>query len=229
MVEIKKIIFATFSWIAIYPKQLLTVSIVPIVMILPFLLVLPSLLDGVILTHIQDTNPVAVPNSTLFFMVIALLGYALLMINIYRSVILGVDKVGKFGTIRPQKILAFLSTLIMVQILLIVPILVTKMPIFYIIAYFLLVPMVINLPRFALGLDKKRFRLKPSTLINITIIQAVIPSGVVIVMTWLMPEGMAGVIIILLIRILMTYAEMISLALIYQSLTSDEVIPFSKK
>lgn len=222
MIGIKKIIFATLSWMAIYPKQLLTTSIVPIVMMLPFLLALPSLIDSMLLTQKQGVIPDIEPISTLFFMAMAFIGYALLTINIYRLVILGVDKVGKFGTIRPQKMLPFLSTLIMVQILLVIPILVTKIPIFHIIAYFLLVPVIINLPRLALGLDKKKFKFIPSILINITIIQAVIPLAVVFIITWLISGGIVGVIIIVLVKILMAYAEIISLALIYKTLAPDE-------
>lgn len=220
MLEIKKIATAAFFWMALYAKNLAKVSILPVIMMAPFLFSLWSIMQQVIAQQGGEIDPQIVPASLLFSLLIAVIGYAMLSINIYRMVILGVDTVKPYALKMPAQMWQFIATLSIIQGLLSFPVLLLKTPLIYLFVYFLIVPMVMSLPRMALNLSKKRHNISGKLRLQLTALLALAPLSVVLFISWLMPENTLGIAIVLLTKVLVAFWELVALAMVYKSLFS---------
>ena len=219
-INLKKIILAGLSWIAIYPKQLFFASLVPIILMLPFAFELQGILEQI--TIIEDLPTLTnAPILLLVYLILALVGYNLLAINVYRLVVLGTNNVGKYGLTYPKRFLQFFYTLGVIQLLLTLPVLLTGIPVLAAIVYLVISPMSINLVRLALNKAKTDYQLDFNTRVKLTILQIIIPSMILIALSALLPFGAAGTIGFLLLRFLLNYWEIITLALCYQQINND--------
>ena len=214
---LKKTIIATLSWMVLYPKNLFNASILPALLMLPFI----ASLWNLVINFSQTNNEIYLPEvsfSLLFYLLMASVGYALLSINVYRLVILGADKVSKFGSMSPKKLLKFIMTLSLVQIILTIPVLITGTLAVYLLVYPLVVPMVMNLPRLALDLETTTYQFNIQSRIFLTILQAFIPLMVIMILGLLLPTNAFSTGVLLVIKLLLNYWELIVIALNYQNI-----------
>lgn len=215
-INLKKIILASLSYLVIYPKQLLMASLIPIALILPFIFELQTLINqGFFDNELPTISDVSY--GFLFLLLLAFLGFCLLSINIYRLVATG-GGVGRYGLTYPQKLWQFIYTITAIQVLITLSILLTGLPISAMIVYMIIAPMALNLVRFALGKDKHYYHLDLNTRFKLTILQIIIPSLVLMAVSLLHNSA-----IILLFKFILTYWELITLALCYKAIRNAMV------
>ncbi len=218
--SILKITSASFSWMVLYAKRILELSIIPILLMLPFIFSFTHLM-----TIIQSqplnalkTTQLSIPSALLFYLLLALYAYVLLSINIHRLVILGENSIARFGVWLPDMRLGhFFLILVLVQILLVLPILITKLPILYFVVYYLIAPMMMKLVGIAIEAENRPYPMNYSVRFSFVTLQAILPMFVMLPFV-LLTQNTPIFIMMIVIKIIITYWMLISLSLIYKQL-----------
>lgn len=213
-INIKKIIIATTLWLLLHYKKILMVSLVPFILITPFVIALWGVVGQITQTEALTIPEVSI--SFVFYFMMALIGYFLMAINIYRLVLN--NHSGGFSIELPKTLPAFIMSLAFIQVLLTVPVVLTGTPALYLITYMFVVPLVLNLPRIAIGLPKQSYKLPIQTRLQLTIIQALVPVSVILLASVLLPSGAIGTGILLVLKLVLNYWEMIAVVLSYQAI-----------
>lgn len=221
-IDIKKIIVAGISWLALYPHRLLMVSILPLLLIIPFAISMFDVLADVSEHGMDGLIQQGLPLNVLLYGLFASFGYSLLSINIYRLVILGPDNVSKYGSLYPNGIWAFTWQLFTIQTLLILPAVLTGLNVFYVIIYFLITPMFLQLVDIALGQVKQKRNINYNNRASFVLIQAIIPLLLLIIISY-MPNNPFTNILFIAIKIILIYYEMITLSLIYKNTNDNKI------
>ncbi len=216
--DIVKIILAGFSFIVLYPLQLITKTLFSILLMLPLVIFLVNIFIDVQNYGLEFILNKGVPLAVLFYALLFSFGYALFAINVYRGVILGIDNTPKYGYLNPKGIWGFLVYLSIIQLLLIMPVLLTGISFFYLIVCFIIAPMFLRLVDIALEKDKNKYYININYRLNFTILQGLLPLLIVFIISYL-PDGAFTNILLLIVKIFLIYWEAITLALIYQNTT----------
>ena len=218
--SILKITLASFSWMVLYTKRILELSIIPILLMLPFIFGFMHLL--VIIQNqasdVLEATQLSIPSALLFYLLLALYGYVLLAINMHRLVILGENSIAKFGVWLPDRRLGqFFLIFVLVQILLVLPVLITKIPILYFIVYYLIAPMMMKLVGIAIGAKNRSYPMGYSVRFSFITLQAILPMFVMLPFI-LLTQNTPVFITMIVIKIVVTYWILIALSLIYKQL-----------
>ncbi len=215
MINIYKISIAGLSYLVLYGKILVRISFIPLLLILPFAYQLQAL----IVQNTDLVNAVDINVGILLSVILAIFAYIMLNLNIYRLVILGKDNIGYWGLSINKRFLSFAGYLLLIELLLGLPALLTGLPLVSFIVYILLVPLVLNMIRSALDLDKIQHQIDFITRFKIAILQMLIPFIIIVsIILLLSPPSALSLLVLLVVKFVLNYWAWITLAMIYQQL-----------
>ena len=223
---IKKVIGISFAFAIKYWKKILAVSIIPVIIAMPFLSILPDVLVFVeIVLEGGNVDYQQLPSNTLIYLFLFFYGYILLSINVYRLVVLGADAVSSFALITDfVKILKFVGLIFFVAIVTEFPTFLTGYKLLYLIVYFLIMPLTLNFINIAIG-EPFQFKYKLPFVVhlNLFFLQLVLPILATVPIAYLVKFIGFGVILSLIIKIILIYWTLISLAVCYRLVTFDNL------
>lgn len=216
---INKIFLAGVAFALTHWKKILEISILPLLISVPFLLTMPKLFEIMeqFLSGGQLSN-VQLPDNTMIYLILFFYGYLTLSINMYRLVALGEASVnGLMPVLEMNKIARFIGLTFFVGVVTIVPVMITGKVFLQPLLYFLIVPITLNFVNIALGQPSKyRWNLPFATHMNLFFLQAILPALVAILFGALFEFIGLSVVFIWVIKLLLFYWTLVTLALCYQ-------------
>lgn len=219
LLPIHKIFLAGFAFALTHWQKILQISIFPVLIAMPFLLIVPELL--VSMEQIFNGGQlidVHLPDNVIIYSLLFFYGYIVLSINLYRLVLLGTDSVsGLMPILAVNKIAKFAGLTLLIALVTTIPVVVTQMPFLQLVVYFLIIPITLNFVNIAIDQPAKyRWNLSFISQINLFFLQVVLPSLVTILFSILSNEIGLGSILNWIIKILLFYWTLTTLALCHQ-------------
>ncbi len=221
---INKIFLAGFAFALTHWRKILQISILPLFLAVPFLSIAPALLE--IMTQVFSGSELAklvLPNNIMIYLILFFYGYLNLSINMYRLVLLGDEAIRGFVPILEfNKIVRFTGLTLLIGLATSVPVMMTGIAVLQLVAYFLIVPITLNFINIALGQPSKyRWNLSFVTQANLFFLQALLPALVTLLFGTLFDAIGLGLTFVWLVKVILFYWTLVTLALCYQIIHSD--------
>ena len=203
---INKIFLAGFAFALTHWKKIIEVSIVPVLISLPFLMMVPELLGQME----QFFNNGELPDIQL-------------PENMYRLVMLGEQSNSGFMPVLDvNKIIRFSGLTFFVGLVTVIPVVITGMPLLQLIVYFLIIPITLNFVNIAINKPSKyKWNLSFTTHMNLFFLQAILPALVGMLFTALANIIGLGPILEWVVKVVLFYWTLITLALCYQLIQAN--------
>lgn len=218
-IPIIKISVASLAMLLSRYKEILFISILPIILMFPAVMFLPEILKNILnqvsqvdVQNIAQLQTIAIPNEFFIYSLMFLYGYISLNINLYRLVVIGFNGVFKFGIIPLAILLKFGAITLLISLLTFAPY-VLKLPILEPIVFLFLAPFMLNLVIIALGAGAIKWRLPFLYRINIALLQFVIPTLVLAVFSLF-----GSTTVSIMVKIFLIYWAGMSMGLIFNAL-----------
>lgn len=225
VLPINKIFLAGFAFVLTHWRKIGEISILPLLMSLPFLWILPKLLEELsnVVLNSEILPEITLPDNIFIYSVLFIYGYFMLSINTYRLVVLGEQSVNAWKPITnlPQ-IARFMLLHFLIGLLTILPIMLTKIEVLYLIMYFLIVPITLNFVNIAINQPTKyRWNLSFITQVNLFFLQVILPTMVGFLFNSLTNFLNLGLGLAVVVKIIIFYWTLVTLSLCYQLLQTS--------
>ena len=221
---INKIFLAGFAFALTHWKKIIEVSIVPVLISLPFLMMVPELLGQMEQFFNNGELPdIQLPENMMIYLLLFFYGYITLSINMYRLVMLGEQSNSGFMPVLDvNKIIRFSGLTFFVGLVTVIPVVITGMPLLQLIVYFLIIPITLNFVNIAINKPSKyKWNLSFTTHMNLFFLQAILPALVGMLFTALANIIGLGPILEWVVKVVLFYWTLITLALCYQLIQAN--------
>ncbi len=216
---INKIMLASVAFALMNWKKILEISILPVLISIPFLAILPDILS--IMNSVFSNKEIAdiqLPDNMMIYLLLFFYGYLTLSINVYRLVILGQNSVsGIVPVLNFNKIIRFVGLTLFIGLVTMAPVIISGIAFLQLIMYFLVMPITLNFINIATDQPSKyKWNLNFISQANLFFLQIVLPALAGMIFSFLMsliglPDMLGWV-----VKAIVFYWTLISLALCYQ-------------
>jgi hypothetical protein len=196
-------------------KEILFISIVPIIFMLPAMFILPEIFSQIKTSKLTE---IVLPTEAFIYGIMFIYGYASLNINLYRMVVLGFNGIYKFGIIPFKTSITFIALSMLVSLLNFAPIML-QVPILEPIVFIFVSHLMLNLVIIAIDSKVQRWKLPFTYRLNIALLQFVIP------LLFLSLFSLLGVVATIVAKILLVYWTAINLGLVFNQLFKSDYNP----
>lgn len=217
-IPVIKTSLAALSIMITHYREILFLSILPIIFMLPALIFLPDVLSEIINslpsqqeTNIQTLQSIHIPSEIFLYSLLFLYGYSSLNINLYRLTILGFNSTFKLKLIPLKMLGSFLLLSMFIALLNAAPY-ILKVPLLEPIIFVFVAHLMLNLVIIASGSKFVKLRLPLIHRLNIAILQFIIPSLILALFSLL------GAIAMIIAKIILIYWTAINLGLVFNNL-----------
>ncbi|ABL02488.1 hypothetical protein Rmag_0761 [Candidatus Ruthia magnifica str. Cm (Calyptogena magnifica)] len=216
---INKIMLASVAFAFMNWKKILEISILPVLISIPFLTILPDMFN--IMNNVFSNKGFAdiqLPDNMMIYLLLFCYGYLTLSINVYRLVILGQNSVsGIVPELNFNKIIRFVGLTLFIGLVTMAPVIISGIAFLQLIMYFLVIPIALNFINIAIDQPSKyKWHLNFFSQANLFFLQIVLPALASMIFSFLvsligLPDILGWV-----VKIIVFYWTLISLALCYQ-------------
>jgi hypothetical protein len=208
---------AALSVMLTHYKELLFLSILPILLMLPAIIFLPEMMMEIAASVMeynspQDLQNIHIPSEIFIYGGMFLYGYASLNINILRMIVLGYQHIFKLGIIPFKIVLKFIALSSLVSVLTFAPH-ILKIPLLEPIVFIFVAHFMLSLVVIALGNPLINWKIPFIYRINIALLQFIIPTLILALF------ALMGSVFLIIAKIFLIYWSAINLGLIFNCLT----------
>ncbi|CAC9561743.1 hypothetical protein [uncultured Gammaproteobacteria bacterium] len=224
---VNKIILTSFAFALTHWKKIIEVSILPLLLSLPLLSLSTEIIElANILKKGNTLKPedIQLPSNLFIYLLLSLYGFASLSINMYRLVIFGAQSVSWMPIFKLRQIVGFVGLTFFINLVTGVPMLLTNFMWIHLVASFFLIPISLNFINIATDQPLKfKWEISVITQINLFFLQIILPLLSATAINFLIYSIGLPSVISLVVKVIIFYWTLISLALCYQLITQSNV------
>ncbi|SMN13764.1 hypothetical protein BHECKSOX2_955 [Bathymodiolus heckerae thiotrophic gill symbiont] len=217
---VNKIILTSFAFALTHWKKIVEVSILPLLLLLPLLSLSAEIIELMDIFKKENTvklEDVQVSSNIFIYSLLSLYGLASLSINIYRLVIFGTQSVSWVPIFKLRQIVGFIGLTFLINLATSLPMLLANLMWMHFVVSFFLIPISLNFINIATDQPLKfKWGIGVITQINLFFLQVVLPLLSVMAVNFLISSIGLPSAISLVVKVIIFYWTLISLALCYQ-------------
>ncbi|CAC9436138.1 hypothetical protein [uncultured Gammaproteobacteria bacterium] len=217
---VNKIILTSFAFALTHWKKIVEVSILPLLLLLPLLSLSAEIIELMDIFKKENTvklEDVQVSSNIFIYSLLSLYGLASLSINIYRLVIFGAQSVSWVPIFKLRQIVGFIGLTFLINLATSLPMLLANLMWMHFVVSFFLIPISLNFINIATDQPLKfKWGIGVITQINLFFLQVVLPLLSVMAVNFLISSIGLPSAISLVVKVIIFYWTLISLALCYQ-------------
>ncbi|SMN15281.1 hypothetical protein CRYPD_462 [uncultured Candidatus Thioglobus sp.] len=217
---VNKIILTSFAFALTHWKKIVEVSILPLLLLLPLLSLSAEIIELMDIFKKENTvklEDVQVSSNIFIYSLLSLYGLASLSINIYRLVIFGAQSVSWVPIFKLRQIVGFIGLTFLINLATSLPMILANLMWMHFVVSFFLIPISLNFINIATDQPLKfKWGIGVITQINLFFLQVVLPLLSVMAVNFLISSIGLPSAISLVVKVIIFYWTLISLALCYQ-------------